>query len=376
MHNIRNRAVSQGLAIVAGLLFSVVRVDAQEVMPRPDTVVHAVFFYSPTCPHCERVIREHLLPLQDRYGPSLVVVALSTATEYGSRLFRAAMERDDVPEDEWGVPFLIVGDQRMTGGLEIPERLPRLVDAGLASGGIDLPDFPELISFLDAQGALRVIEPGPRYLVRDPAPDQTTSEPPVDAGTDVIPTEMTPLERFGQDRAGNALAVIVLVSMIFALFRSFTPTKRRSAEWPEWVTPALSALGLAVAVYLSYVEVSGNPATCGPVGDCNTVQQSPHATLFGVLPVGVLGVAAYAGILVLWMGRTLGSDRLRTSAALGLWMATLGGTLFSVYLTFLEPFVIGATCLWCLTSAVVMTLLMMASVAPVSAILRHHASST
>jgi uncharacterized membrane protein len=34
------------------------------------------------------------------------------------------------------------------------------------------------------------------------------------------------------------------------------------------------------------------------------------------------------------------------------------GTLFSVYLTFLEPFVIGATCIWCLSSAVVMTLLL------------------
>ena len=31
------------------------------------------------------------------------------------------------------------------------------------------------------------------------------------------------------------------------------------------------------------------------------------------------------------------------------------GILFSIYLTFLEPFVIGATCVWCLTSAVVTT---------------------
>jgi uncharacterized membrane protein len=31
------------------------------------------------------------------------------------------------------------------------------------------------------------------------------------------------------------------------------------------------------------------------------------------------------------------------------------GTGSSVYLTFLEPFVIGATCAWCLTSAVLMT---------------------
>jgi uncharacterized membrane protein len=36
-----------------------------------------------------------------------------------------------------------------------------------------------------------------------------------------------------------------------------------------------------------------------------------------------------------------------------------GGVLFSIYLTFLEPFVIGATCAWCLSSAVIMTLLLL-----------------
>jgi uncharacterized membrane protein len=36
----------------------------------------------------------------------------------------------------------------------------------------------------------------------------------------------------------------------------------------------------------------------------------------------------------------------------------VAGTLFSIYLTFLEPFVIGATCAWCLASAIIMTLLL------------------
>jgi uncharacterized membrane protein len=37
------------------------------------------------------------------------------------------------------------------------------------------------------------------------------------------------------------------------------------------------------------------------------------------------------------------------------------GLLFSIYLTFLEPFVIGATCVWCIISAVLMTLILVAS---------------
>ena len=45
-------------------------------------------------------------------------------------------------------------------------------------------------------------------------------------------------------------------------------------------------------------------------------------------------------------------------------MTTVSGTLFSIYLTFLEPFVIGATCAWCLASAVILTLLMWLSARP------------
>ena len=40
------------------------------------------------------------------------------------------------------------------------------------------------------------------------------------------------------------------------------------------------------------------------------------------------------------------------------------GVLFSIYLTFLEPFVIGATCLWCLSSATIMTLLFLLTLGP------------
>jgi uncharacterized membrane protein len=56
----------------------------------------------------------------------------------------------------------------------------------------------------------------------------------------------------------------------------------------------------------------------------------------------------------------------RDNATLALWAAAFFGTLFSVYLTFLEPFVIGATCAWCLSSAVIMALLLWAT-APLAA---------
>jgi uncharacterized membrane protein len=45
----------------------------------------------------------------------------------------------------------------------------------------------------------------------------------------------------------------------------------------------------------------------------------------------------------------------------------LGGTVFSIYLTALEPFVIGATCAWCLTSAAAISLVYWLSVPPAAA---------
>jgi uncharacterized membrane protein len=100
------------------------------------------------------------------------------------------------------------------------------------------------------------------------------------------------------------------------------------------------------------------------VGDCNTVQQSPYARLFGVLPIGVLGVAGFVAILVAWGARRWASGRAAAWASITLLVLTGLGTLFSVYLTFLEPFVIGATCLWCLSSAVIMTALYGLALAP------------
>ncbi|MDW8227879.1 MAG: vitamin K epoxide reductase family protein, partial [Anaerolineales bacterium] len=163
-------------------------------------------------------------------------------------------------------------------------------------------------------------------------------------------------ERFGQDPIGNTLAILTLVGMLIALgvgvFLAFF-SRAAPPAWLGWTIPVLAFLGLLVSGYLSYVEVTGTEAVCGPVGDCNAVQQSPYARLFGVVPIGVLGLVGYFFILGLWLVARVGRDRPVEVWATLLQMAlTVLGVLFSIYLTFLEPFVIGATCAWCLTSAI------------------------
>ena len=120
---------------------------------------------------------------------------------------------------------------------------------------------------------------------------------------------------------------------------------------PVMLTICSYRLLLGVSIYLGSVEASGADAVCGPVGDCNAVQQSEYASIFGI-PIGVLGVIGYGLLLAGWIVSRVAKGAL---ADLGLIFAVavaFGGTLFSIYLTFLEPFVIGATCVWCLTSAV------------------------
>ena len=155
-----------------------------------------------------------------------------------------------------------------------------------------------------------------------------------------------------------------MIASIVGVVISFTRPVPEKDFWPKWVIPVLSVLGMGVAFYLTYVETSGVEAFCGPVGDCNSVQLSPYATLFGVLPVGILGLIGYALILAGWAFYHFGPKSFRWASAISVWGMAFFGVLFSIYLTFLEPFVIGATCMWCISSAIIMTLVFLAATGP------------
>jgi uncharacterized membrane protein len=136
----------------------------------------------------------------------------------------------------------------------------------------------------------------------------------------------------------------------------------RATRWHDsqskWLLPIAALAGLIVAAYLSSVEASQSQAVCGLIGHCNIVQQSAYARLFGVLPVGILGVFGNICILLAWFVGQASNVRLVRLTQRALRAMVLFGVVFSIYLTFLEPFVIGATCIWCLTSAAIMLLML------------------
>jgi uncharacterized membrane protein len=157
----------------------------------------------------------------------------------------------------------------------------------------------------------------------------------------------------------------MIASLVYALVALFTRRKRPRAVVGgrvSWLIPGLAVVGLAVAGYLSYVETQMVPAVCGPVGDCNAVQSSAYARLFGIVPVALIGAAGYLAILAAWCWERRGAGG--SVAALVTCGIALCGVGFSLYLTYLEPFVIEAVCAWCLTSSVVIALILLASVGP------------
>ena len=120
-------------------------------------------------------------------------------------------------------------------------------------------------------------------------------------------------------------------------------------------TIAVALAGLAIASYLTIIHYAGADPVCAIAHGCATVQKSSYAELLGV-PVAPLGLVGYLGILV-----TLARDDepARTATA---FLALLGFG-FSAWLTYVEVAKLEAICIWCVGSAICMTLLAVLSVA-------------
>lgn len=178
-----------------------------------------------------------------------------------------------------------------------------------------------------------------------------------------IPAVLDLLQTSGITTAFAAIVLIVFTLNIVVPVLKITGKSSHPLvkDWYKWSIPISIVGGLAVAGYLTFIESTGTQVVCGPVGNCGDVQNSKYAILFGILPVGVLGLAGYLAILAGWLLWQFGPEPFKKWGALAIWGFCVFGVLFSTYLTFLEPFVIGATCMWCISSAVLMIVLLLVS---------------
>lgn len=305
-------------------------------------VVRAVMFWMDGCPHCEEVIQYVLPPLYQKHGEQFDLSMIEVATMQDIEILYQIAATYNIPKERTGVPFLIIGEQVLIGSDQVANQLPGLIDSHLAQGGVDLPSNPVLAELL------------PQASSASPS----TSEPlPVTELS--LPVDTAPMHMRSN---GFTLAIVIMIGMGLALLYSIVAFAMGKTfqlpAWADWFIPAVIMIGIGVAGYLSYVETQSVEAVCGPVGDCNTVQQSRYATLFGFLPVGVLGLLGYLGLLAAWITRKY-LPKFAKPADIAFFGMAFFAVIFSIYLTYLEPFVIRAVCIWCLSSAVIVTLLLL-----------------
>jgi uncharacterized membrane protein len=117
----------------------------------------------------------------------------------------------------------------------------------------------------------------------------------------------------------------------------------------------LAVVGLGVATYLTVIHYAGINPACTAGQSCLKVQTSVWSKVAGV-PVALLGLIGYVGILASLLAPDREESRLAT---LGL---TVIGVGFSAYLTYRELFSIHAICEWCVSSAVILTLLLIGAI--------------
>jgi len=115
----------------------------------------------------------------------------------------------------------------------------------------------------------------------------------------------------------------------------------------------LSLLGMADALYLTVEHVTGQSVKCTIISGCSEVLSSPYAVVAGI-PLAALGAAAYFTVFSL---ATLAAFGYRAAGTL---LTPVIAAMFfvSIWLIYLQAFVIREFCQYCLFSAAITTALL------------------
>ena len=139
-----------------------------------------------------------------------------------------------------------------------------------------------------------------------------------------------------------------------------TAESRQNIPWPYLIAALVSLVGLGDAIYLTVQDLTGQTLRCTIVSGCNEVLSSPYAHL-GSFPLAALGAIAY---FIFFSLSILVAFRYPFAKPL---LIILLAAMFTttLWLLYLQAFVIHHFCQYCLLSAAV-TILLTALVAVAS----------
>jgi uncharacterized membrane protein len=331
---------ARGLILIFALLHLLAATAAAGPEREPAAEVRAILFHGSDCETCPDLFAYLLPGLLEQYGSRLEIAGIDLSRPPGSDVYREAAGTYALPAEWTGEPVVLVNGRTLVGVMAIAQTLgDNFEQVGALPGASAWPGLPGLSKRILQQGVAELRA----RVAREGAPSVSETFAAADTGPSP------------GDRIANALAIVVLAGMVAALAHSLVRVRRSVAAPPPrgWL-PIVLLAGLGISVYTAYTALAGVAPVCGPLGGCAVVQNSEHARPFGI-PMGVWGVLGYGLLLAAWgLGRRLAPDG--GGVRWVPWLIAFCGTLFSIWLTALEPFVIGATCLWCLGSAIAMTL--------------------
>lgn len=127
------------------------------------------------------------------------------------------------------------------------------------------------------------------------------------------------------------------------------------------IIAALALGGVGLSTYLAMYKLGYiGTLACG-TGGCETVQLSKWATFLG-LPVAAWGVLYYVALFGVALLGTMERFVDAPWISHALLALTSWGVAFSMWLTYLELYVINAICRFCVVSAVLVTVLFVTSI--------------
>ena len=122
--------------------------------------------------------------------------------------------------------------------------------------------------------------------------------------------------------------------------------------WIYLIAAMVSLIGLADALYLTVEHLTGQSLRCTIISGCSEVLSSPYAQI-GSIPLAAVGAAAYFTVFSLSILAAFGYGFARPL------LAALVGLMFvmTLWLLYLQAFVIRHFCQYCLLSAAVTIIL-------------------
>jgi len=128
------------------------------------------------------------------------------------------------------------------------------------------------------------------------------------------------------------------------------------------IVAALALAGIFISLYLTLYKIGVIGELSCTIGSCETVNTSKWSRFLG-LPVAAWGLLFYLDVFAVALVGTMRRFELEPAISFLLVGEAAVGVLFSAWLTYLELGVIHAICIWCVTSAVIVTLILLTSVA-------------